>query len=160
MKNSDPSELHPGQRSLVETREGRSAATRSLRVLIVEDDLASSRLLRLSLEKRGHTVVAEAACGDDAQISSVNVDVAVVDLGLPGRGGGDVIRALLDHDPALAVLVLSASAYGTAVIEALLAGARGYIVKGARLADIVDAVELVAGEALPGQDASAPMGAL
>lgn len=117
---------------------------RSLHVLVVEDDEAQRHLLRRSLERRGHVVVAEVARGDDARLHSLAMDVAVVDLGLPGKSGVDVIRALLDRDPSIAVLVVTASAHGAAITEALFAGALGYVVKGARLADVMDSVELVA----------------
>ena len=124
-------------------------APRPLRVLVVEDDAAQRHILRLSLEKRGHRVVLEATRGDDARILQTAADVAVIDIGLPGKSGIEVIRALRATTSAvrvrgLPVLVLSASAHSAAVTEALLAGALGYVVKGARISDIVDAVEVVA----------------
>ncbi len=116
--------------------------SRTLRVLLIEDDAAQRHMLRLSLEKRGHQVAGEIARGDDDAIVGCSADVAVVDLGLPGRSGVDVTRVLRARD--VPVLVVSASAHSATVTEALLAGALGYIVKGARLGDIVDAVECVA----------------
>jgi len=115
---------------------------RALRALIVEDDAATRQLMKLTLEKRGHVVACDTGRGDDPAINAVDVDVALVDLGLPGKSGLDVIRALTDRR--VPALVLSASAHSAAVTEALLAGALGYIVKGSRLSDVVDAVELVA----------------
>ena len=116
----------------------------SLSVLVVEDDPSQREMLRVSLEARGHVVSCEVARGDDDKLRAHTADVAVVDLGLPGKSGIDVIRELRDARPDLPVLVLSASAHNAAITEALLAGALGYVVKGARLLDVVDAVELVA----------------
>ena len=113
-----------------------------LRTLIVEDDADLRRIMRVSLEKRGHSVAAEVERGDDPHIARVVADVAVVDLGLPGKSGVEVIRALRDRN--VPVLVLSSSAHSAAVTEALLAGALGYVVKGARLNEVIDALELVA----------------
>jgi len=120
----------------------------SLRVLVIEDDLAQQKLLRAMLERVGHRVVAEVARGDDIRLKDetllADVDVAVVDLTLPGATGPDVIRGLLDRRPDLPALVLSASSHSAAITEALLAGALGYVVKGARMNEIVDAIDLVA----------------
>jgi two-component system response regulator PhoP len=130
---------------------------RALKTLVVEDDAALRQLMKLTLEKRGHIVSHEAGRGDDPMIFSCDVDVALVDLGLPGKSGLDVIRALSDRR--VPSLVLSASAHSAAVTEALLAGALGYIVKGSRLADVVDAVELVADrkQVIPAADGSGPI---
>lgn len=117
---------------------------RTLHVLVVEDDPSQRKMLRTSLEARGHSVAYECERGDDPQLCEHKADVAVVDLALPGKTGIEVIRELRDHRPDLPVLVLSATAHNAAITEALLAGALGYVVKGARLFDVVDAVELVA----------------
>jgi DNA-binding NarL/FixJ family response regulator len=115
-----------------------------LRVLIVEDDETQSHMLRKSLNMRGHVVVHAADRGDDPLLASVQADVGVVDLSLPGKSGVEVIRALHARAVPLPVLVLSASAHSAAVTEALLAGALGFVVKGTRLSEVIDAVELVA----------------
>ncbi len=116
----------------------------TLRVMVVEDDADQRRLITSMLTRAGHTVALAAERGDDPAILSTEVDVAVVDLGLPGRSGVEVIHALLDQHPLLPVLVVSAASHGAAVTEALLAGALGYVVKGAKLHEVVDAVELIA----------------
>jgi DNA-binding NarL/FixJ family response regulator len=116
----------------------------ALRVLLVEDDADQRRLVTSMLERAGHTVTLAAERGDDPAILTADIDVALIDLNLPGKGGAELIRALLDRQPRLPVLVVSASSDGAAVSEALLAGALGYVVKGARPSEVVDAVELVA----------------
>ena len=117
----------------------------ALRVLLVEDDADLRHMLRATLTHAGHTVAFECERGDDPVLGTdVDVDVALVDLTLPGASGVDVIRTLLDRRPSLPVLVLSASSHSAAVTQALLAGALGYIVKGSRLQDVVDALQMVA----------------
>lgn len=118
--------------------------TINLRVMVVEDDADQRRLLTVMLERAGHTVALAAERGDDPAILQQDIDVAVIDLNLPGKSGSEVIRALLDRQPVLPVLVVSAASDHAAVSEALLAGALGYVVKGARPSEVVDAVELVA----------------
>lgn len=117
---------------------------KALRVLVVEDDEDQQNLLKLALEHAGHSVAAEVTRGDDPRLREPpECDVAIVDLTLPGASGVEVIRTLLDARAYLPVLVLSSSAHSAAITEALLAGALGYVVKGGRLADLVDAVDLV-----------------
>lgn len=118
--------------------------TIALRVMLVEDDADQRRLMTVMLERAGHCVTLAAERGDDPAILEQDIDVAVIDLNLPGRRGTDLIRALLDKQPLLPVLVVSAASDGGAVSEALLAGALGYVVKGTRPSEVVDAVELVA----------------
>jgi DNA-binding response OmpR family regulator len=125
--------------------QGASALRTPLRVLLVEDDADQRRMLRTALTRAGHSIGLECERGDDPALAEdVDVDVAVVDLTLPGLSGVEVIRGLLDRRPSLPVLVLSSSSHGNAVTEALLAGALGYIVKGTRLQDLTDAVQMVA----------------
>jgi DNA-binding NarL/FixJ family response regulator len=117
----------------------------SLRVLVVEDDAAQVHMLRSMLQTAGHVVTATFGRGDDPGLPAAvaDVDVAVIDLTLPGVSGIELIRRLLDQRPELPVLVLSSSSHSAAITEALLAGALGYIVKGARMQELLDAVALV-----------------
>jgi two-component system response regulator PhoP len=125
--------------------QGASADRTPLRVLLVEDDDDLRKMLRAALVRAGYSIGLECDRGDDPALTAdVDVDVAVVDLTLPGLSGVEVIRGLLDRRPSLPVLVLSSSSHGSAVTEALLAGALGYVVKGARLQDLTDAVQMVA----------------
>lgn len=114
---------------------------RSLSVVIVEDNADTRRFLRSFLEKRGHAVVLECDRGDAEQLWDVKADVAVVDLNLPGADGIDVIDELRERMP---VLALTSSTHDGAVSAALLKGASGYVVKGAPMAEVVDAIERVA----------------
>lgn len=116
----------------------------ALRVMVVEDDVDQRRLITSMLTRAGHNVALACGRGDDPAVTDTDVDVAVIDLSLPGRSGVDLIRALLDKRPALPVLVVSASSHSAAITEALLAGALGYVVKGSKLHEVVDAVELIA----------------
>jgi DNA-binding NarL/FixJ family response regulator len=120
------------------------AAAQSLRVMVVEDDADQRLLVCTMLQRSGHTIVLDAERGDDPNLIGADADVAVVDLSLPGRSGVELIHALLDSKPDLPILVLSASSHSAAITEALLAGALGFVVKGTRLNEVVDAVELIA----------------
>jgi DNA-binding NarL/FixJ family response regulator len=75
--------------------------------------------------------------------------VAVVDLHLPDLSGVEVIKGLLAARPDLRVLVLSASGEHQDVLDAVKAGASGYLVKSASAAEFLDAVaRTAAGDAV------------
>lgn len=113
------------------------------RILVVEDDVDVRRIIVRALEAAGHAVKEAVSRGEDAVAAAERhaIDVAVVDLGLPGMSGVDTIKALKRAMPSVAVLVLTASSHKEAVLDALKAGAAGYVVKGARLAEIAEAVD-------------------
>jgi DNA-binding NarL/FixJ family response regulator len=103
------------------------------------------------LAEAGYEVVA--AVGDGAQAvrvaGAVRPAVVVLDLQLPDRSGVEVIRGLLAALPQARVLVLSASGEQRDVLEAVKAGASGYLVKSARQDEFLDAVRRTAqGEAV------------
>jgi DNA-binding NarL/FixJ family response regulator len=81
--------------------------------------------------------------------AAVRPDVVVLDLQLPDRSGVEVIRGLLANAPGTRVLVLSASGEQSDVLDAVKAGATGYLVKSARREEFIDAVRrTAAGEAV------------
>jgi two-component system, NarL family, nitrate/nitrite response regulator NarL len=73
------------------------------------------------------------------------LDLALVDLGLPGMGGLGAIRALRGRFPALPVVVVSAQEREEDVRAAIEAGAMGYIPKSSPVATMLDALRLVLG---------------
>ena len=103
------------------------------------------------LAEAGYTVVA--AVGEGAQAvrvaAAVRPDVVVLDLQLPDLSGVEVIRGLLAADPGIRILMLSASGEHQDVLDAMKAGATGYLIKSAGRADFLDAVcRAAAGDAV------------
>jgi DNA-binding NarL/FixJ family response regulator len=103
------------------------------------------------LEEAGYEVVAAVGEGGQAVrvAAAVRPDVVVLDLQLPDLSGVEVIQGLLAASPAPRVLVLSASGEQRDVLEAVKAGAAGYLVKSAGSEEFLDAVRrTAAGEAV------------
>jgi DNA-binding NarL/FixJ family response regulator len=95
--------------------------------------------------------VATAADGGEAvrRAPAARPEVVVLDLQLPVMSGVEVTRALVAADPSVRVLVLSASGEHADVLEAVKAGATGYLVKSASSSELLDAVARTAlGEAV------------
>jgi DNA-binding NarL/FixJ family response regulator len=121
---------------------GRAASADSMRVMVVDDHPMWRDSVSRDLVEAGFEVVA--AVGEGAQAvriaASVRPDVAVVDLQLPDVSGVDVTRGLVASCPAARVLILSASGEQRDVLDAVKAGATGYILKSASRAEFLDAV--------------------
>src|SRR3954462_2727493 len=123
-----------------------------VRVALVDDHEVVRRGLRDLLDgEPGIEVVAEAGGGEGAlgRIGGASPDVVVVDVRLPDGDGVSLCRALRERDPAPKCLVLTAFDDEQAWVEAIMAGASGYLLKQVRGQDLVDAVrEVAAGRSL------------
>jgi NarL family two-component system response regulator LiaR len=121
-----------------------------LRVLVVDDHRLFRGGLRDVLEDSGIAIAGEANSGEEAieLAPRLSPDVVMMDLKLPGISGAEATRRLLAAEPELTVLVLTVSAEGGDIDEALAAGARGYLLKDATARELVAGVRAAAsGEA-------------
>jgi DNA-binding NarL/FixJ family response regulator len=119
------------------------------RVMVVDDHPMWRDAVARDLTEAGHEVVATAGDGGEAvrRAPAARPEVAVVDLQLPVLSGVEVTRALVAGG--VRVLVLSASGEQADVLEAVKAGATGYLVKSASREELLSAVEATArGEAV------------
>jgi DNA-binding NarL/FixJ family response regulator len=119
------------------------------RVMVVDDHPMWREAVARDLTEAGHEVVATAGDGGEAvrRAPAARPEVAVVDLQLPVLSGVEVTRALVAAG--VRVLVLSASGEQADVLEAVKAGATGYLVKSASREELLSAVERTAlGEAV------------
>jgi two-component system, NarL family, response regulator DevR len=124
----------------------------AVRVALVDDHEVVRRGLRDLLDgEPGIEVVAEAGGVEEAlaRVGATLPDVVVVDVRLPDGDGVALCRALRQLDPAPHCLVLTAFDDERALVEAITAGASGYLLKQVRGQDLVDAVrEVAAGRSL------------
>ncbi len=125
-----------------------------LRVLICNDH-AEFRASLAALLASGDEidVVGEVADGSSAveAARTLQPDVVLMDLTMPGIGGVEATRQIVQHSPHIGVVVLTMVEDDDPVFAAMRAGARGYLLKGARRAEIERAVNSVAdGQAMFG----------
>jgi DNA-binding NarL/FixJ family response regulator len=119
---------------------------RPIRVLVADDQrVVREGLATLVGLLAGVEVVGTAADGDEALTLAKErrPDVVLMDLRMPHCDGVEATRRLRDHDAGISVLVLTTYADDRSVIDALRAGARGYLTKDAGAAEIRDALERV-----------------
>jgi DNA-binding NarL/FixJ family response regulator len=118
---------------------------RRLRVLVVDDHTLFRTGLRNLLEDEGFEV-AEARSGELAlQAAAVRApDVVLMDLNMPGISGVEATRRLNEFAPATPVVMLTVSADDRDVVDAVRAGACGYLLKDAVLEEIVGGIRAVA----------------
>jgi DNA-binding NarL/FixJ family response regulator len=124
---------------------GVQAAPR-VRVMVVADHPMWRDAVERDLQDAGFDVVAVAADGHQAiaRFPAARPQVVVLDLQIPGPGGVEVTADVLGRDPSARVLILSASGEHDDVLEAVKAGATGYLVKSASRSELIEAVRRVA----------------
>jgi DNA-binding NarL/FixJ family response regulator len=105
---------------------------RKISVVLVEDEALVRASVRNILERSGFSVRAEAVTAQEGVETTLRErpDICLVDIGLPAGSGIDVARELTRSVPATAVVMLSASDGHDDLIDAVRAGAVGYLLKG------------------------------
>ena len=123
----------------------------ALRVLLVDDHDLFRTGLRNLLEEQGVTIAGEAATGDEAvnRVRELAPDVVVMDLNMPGMGGVAATRHIAGIAPLTRVVMLTISDEDSDVLDAILAGACGYLLKDSSIQDLVTGIRSAArGESL------------
>jgi DNA-binding NarL/FixJ family response regulator len=103
----------------------------ALRVLLADDHEPTLVGMRSALEDAGMQIVAEVTNGQDAVLAAIGTrpDVALLDVHMPGGGGIDAAAAIAREVPDTAVIMLSGVFSDEDLFAALLAGARGFLLK-------------------------------
>jgi DNA-binding NarL/FixJ family response regulator len=123
----------------------------ALRVLIVDDHDLFRTGLRNLLEEQGVVIVGEAASGAEAVkiVRELAPDVVVMDLNMPGMGGVDATRHITAIAPLTRVVMLTISEEDSDVMDAIYAGACGYLLKDSSIQDLMAGIRAAShGESL------------
>lgn len=124
----------------------------TIRAFLLDDHEIVRRGVRELLESSDDIeVVGEAGTASQAleRVPLTSPDVAVLDVQLPDGSGVEVCRELVSANPSLGCLMLTSFSDDEALLDAVIAGAKGYVLKDVRGVDIVDSVRKVAaGESL------------
>jgi DNA-binding NarL/FixJ family response regulator len=131
--------------------EALDSTSERVRVLLVDDHDLFRTGLRNLLEDEGVDVVGEAAAGADAlcQVRELQPDVVVMDLNMPGMSGVEATKQISSLAPLTRVVVLTISDQDSDVMDAIFAGACGYLLKDSSIDDVIKGIRSAAqGESL------------
>ena len=102
----------------------------STKILIVDDELIMRESLAGWLERDGHSVQT-ASSGEEAleSLKETRFDILLVDIKMEGISGLDVLHAVKENDPDVAVVMITALGQKEKVLQSIQAGARDFVVK-------------------------------
>jgi DNA-binding NarL/FixJ family response regulator len=128
------------------TFDNMKSSGKALQVVLADDHHFFREGLRGVLAEDHIAVVGEAANGEEAValVGELTPDVLVIDLNMPGSGGVDAIRRIVASSPAVEVVVLTVSADGADVLQALAAGASSYLLKDTRSDELAGCIRQAA----------------
>src|ERR687886_1166475 len=114
-------------------------------VLVDDHDLFRGGLKEI-LQDQGVSVVGEASDGEQGVelVAELAPDVVVMDLNMPGIGGVEATRQVSARMPATRVLVLTISSDDDSIMQAMMAGASGYLLKDAAVEELVAGIRAAA----------------
>lgn len=125
------------------------------KILLVDDHAVFRETLAVGLTQFGLDVVGQAGDSEQClqQLQDISVDVLVLDLTLPGRGGADLVGQVARAYPDTGILILSAHPADQFIVRLVKEGARGYLHKSCSFEDVVAAIRgVVAGESVMPRD--------
>lgn len=117
-----------------------------IKILIADDHaIVRKGLIQILADGPNPITVDEACDGVEALAKAITVDydLVLVDISMPGRGGLDVLKEIKSRKPSLPVLVLSMHSEEQYAVRALRAGAAGYVTKESAADELVTAIQMV-----------------
>ena len=120
----------------------RSSPKDKMRILVIEDELNLQANIRAALEAESYSVDSTAD-GNEGYFFATEypLDAAIVDIGLPGMSGIEIIQQLRDQGSTLPVLILTARSRWQEKVEGLEAGADDYLVKPFQMEELLARVK-------------------
>ena len=128
---------------LMDERSSSQKTAAAIRLVLIDDHTMLRHGLRQTLRERGLEVVGEASNGRSGTqlVGELKPDVVVMDLDMPQMNGIEATRAIVESDPGARVLMLTISTDDDDVLDALAAGACGYVLKTSSPEEVVRAIE-------------------
>lgn len=115
----------------------------SLNVMIVDDSMVTTQLLTKALGELGHKVVRTAKTGAEAisAYAACLPDVVTMDVTMPGMSGVEAAQKIMCSFPDAKIVMVTSHAQKAVVMDAIKAGAKGYILKPIKTDKLKDALE-------------------
>lgn len=124
---------------------------RPLRIMVVDDSgLTIKKMVKL-LEELGHVVAAVASTGQQAvdDYAAVAPDMVAMDITMPDLDGIEATRRIMAAAPDARIIIVTSHGQEQMVMDAIEAGAKGYILKPVKLEKLKETLETVAAKYLP-----------
>jgi DNA-binding NarL/FixJ family response regulator len=117
-----------------------------LRVVIADDHCHYRRALARMLRCSGVEVVAHVGGGEAAvrTVAATRPDVVLMNLYMPGLSSAEATRMIARRSPTTAVMILSVFADDPEVVDAMVAGASGYVLMDRPVGELLDAIRIAA----------------
>jgi two-component system, chemotaxis family, chemotaxis protein CheY len=122
-----------------------------LRIMVVDDSSLTVKKMVKLIEELGHEVVHMAATGQQAvdAYASVTPDLVTMDITMPDMDGIEATRRILAEAPGALVVIVTSHGQEQMVMDAIEAGAKGYILKPVKKEKLAETLETVAAKYLP-----------
>ncbi len=117
-----------------------------MRIVIIEDDISIIEMLKLILDKQsGYEVVGSFTSAEEAlsEYKGLDAHVMLVDIMLPGMSGIEFIRKVKEIDPVIETVAFTGREDHETALEAIRAGASGYLLKNMSPRDIYDSLNTI-----------------
>lgn len=126
-----------------------------VRVMVVDDAAFLRRMLKDILAEQGFEVVAEASTGEEAVnlYKQYKPDIVTMDITMPGMDGVEALKELRRIDSRANIIMCSAMGQQKIVLDAIVAGAKDFIVKPFQKERVIEAVNKVAAVTVEGKGA-------
>ena len=119
---------------------------RALRMMVVDDSgLTVKKMVKL-LEELGHEVVGVATTGRAAvdTYADLSPDMVTMDITMPDMNGIDATRSIMADNPRACIVIVTSHGQEQMVMDAIEAGAKGYILKPVKKEKLAETLETVA----------------
>lgn len=116
---------------------------RSLNILVVDDSQLTVKKIAQMLTEAGHCMVASAKTGQEAikQFAKHKPDLVTMDITMPDMNGIEATKAILQENPQALIVMVTSHGQEGMVLDAIEAGAKGYLLKPLRLEKLKNTIE-------------------
>lgn len=114
-------------------------------VLVVDDSKMSRNMLKAILEEEGYAIIAEAGNGEEAVTAykQYSPDLITLDITMPKMDGIEALKLIMDYDPSVKAIMITAAGQQSKLIEALKYGAKKFITKPFEKAEVINNINEV-----------------
>ncbi|MFH1440669.1 MAG: response regulator [Candidatus Omnitrophota bacterium] len=117
------------------------------RILIVDDAAFMRMTLRNLLVKEGYEIIGEAETGEDGveKYGRLKPDLVTMDMVMLGEGGINAVKTIISKNPDAKILMVSAMGQQALIVDAIQAGAKGFIIKPFKAEEVVAEMKRIIG---------------